>query len=105
VSTKIVSKSPFFDPICALSIPGVEEQSKCLRTAENQLKKATVPDFGFGSSLKADQSFKSHQKFLFAHRIRVSSLEQARIALSKVRFSPPPEMQFVLFQLPDLRGM
>jgi hypothetical protein len=54
VSTKIVSKSPFFDPTCALSIPGVEEQSKHLRKAENQLKKATVPDFGVGSSLNVD---------------------------------------------------
>jgi hypothetical protein len=64
-----------------------------------------VPDFGFGSSLKAHQSFKSHQKFLFAYRIRVSSLKQSRISLSKVKFSPPPEMRFVLFQFPDLRGM
>jgi hypothetical protein len=55
VSTKILSKSPFFDAICALSISGVEQQSKQLRKAENQLKTTTVPDFGFGSSLKADQ--------------------------------------------------
>jgi hypothetical protein len=61
---KLCPKSSFFDPIRALSIPGVEEQSKHLRKAENQLKVTTVPDFGFGSSLKACQSFKSHQKFL-----------------------------------------
>jgi hypothetical protein len=54
VSTKISSKSPFLDPICALSISGVEQQSKHLQKAENQLKTATVPDFGFGSSLKVD---------------------------------------------------
>jgi hypothetical protein len=70
VSTKILSNSPFFNPICALSISGVEQQSKHLRKAENQLKVTTVPDFGFGSSLKVHQSFKSHQKFLFACRIR-----------------------------------
>jgi hypothetical protein len=35
VSTKIPSKSPFLDPICALPISGVEQQSKSLRKAEN----------------------------------------------------------------------